>query len=204
MSDDNNPARLRILGAAVDLIARMGPAKVSLRQIARQAEVSLGLIDYHFQGRQGLLESSLELVERPLAEIEPHYLERLRCEEDVGAVLAEAFLESFGIVRNQRPLMRVILMLVGQHGALPTMWRSSVLDGFLHRWSLALHERTGVEVSVARFRLHNVLALTTRYVAASEAEFRTIFGNDATLDMARDQVAQQIAEMARTWVARGE
>ncbi|MFK7989926.1 MAG: TetR/AcrR family transcriptional regulator [Sandaracinaceae bacterium] len=201
MSDATDPARARILSAASELLSKLGPLNVGMRTIAKQAGVSVGLIHYHFDSKQGVLESSLEQLATPLFALEDTYLTRVKNGDALEPTLREAYLASFAVARRYRPLMRVILTLVGHTGALPRVWRTNALSAFLGRWADALHERTGVEPWVLRFRLHNVLALTTRYVAASEAELQTVLDDpNVPLEEARDRIAGEIAELAATWL----
>ena len=53
-------ARERILGAAVDRIARHGIDEVRIARIAMDAGVSTSLVHYHFETREALLEQALE------------------------------------------------------------------------------------------------------------------------------------------------
>lgn len=59
----------RILTAATDLLAREGIAGVSMRAVAREAGVSLGLVNYHFADKTSLLASVLRRVEEQDLEI---------------------------------------------------------------------------------------------------------------------------------------
>ncbi|MDX1385255.1 MAG: TetR/AcrR family transcriptional regulator [Thermoanaerobaculia bacterium] len=52
--------RLRILEAASQCFARLGFAKTTVEDIAREAGVSKGLLYVHFEGKEGLLEAVLE------------------------------------------------------------------------------------------------------------------------------------------------
>lgn len=53
----------RILEAAIDLLAREGISGVSMRAVAREAGVSLGLVNYHFSDKTNLLKAALRRVE---------------------------------------------------------------------------------------------------------------------------------------------
>jgi AcrR family transcriptional regulator len=62
----------RILEAAVDLLAREGISGVSMRAVAREAGVSLGLVNYHFQDKTSLIGAALRRVEeQDLALVDP-------------------------------------------------------------------------------------------------------------------------------------
>ena len=62
----------RILEAATDLLAREGIAGVSMRAVAREAGVALGLVNYHFEDKVSLIRAVLHRVEeQDLAMVEP-------------------------------------------------------------------------------------------------------------------------------------
>lgn len=62
----------RILEAVIDLLAREGIAGVSMRAVAREAGVALGLVSYHFEDKTSLIRSALHRVEeQDLAMVEP-------------------------------------------------------------------------------------------------------------------------------------
>jgi AcrR family transcriptional regulator len=62
----------RILDAVLDLLARDGISGVSMRAVAREAGVALGLVNYHFEDKASLIKAALLRVEQQdLALVEP-------------------------------------------------------------------------------------------------------------------------------------
>lgn len=62
----------RILDAAIDLLASNGISGVSMRAVAREAQVSLGLVNYHFADKNGLVKAALlRIEEQDLAIVAP-------------------------------------------------------------------------------------------------------------------------------------
>ena len=53
----------RILDAALQLLAEGGIAAVSMRAVARAAGVSLGLVNYHYDGKASLIRAALHRIE---------------------------------------------------------------------------------------------------------------------------------------------
>ena len=51
----------RILDATLAVLAREGVAGVSMRAVAREADVALGLANYHFDGKTALISAALRL-----------------------------------------------------------------------------------------------------------------------------------------------
>jgi AcrR family transcriptional regulator len=66
------PARDRILDAALAVLARDGIAGVTIRAIAREAGVAVGLANYHFENKTALVGAALERIgEKDLELLEP-------------------------------------------------------------------------------------------------------------------------------------
>jgi AcrR family transcriptional regulator len=53
----------RILQAVIDLLARHGIGGVSMRAVAREADVALGLVSYHYEDKDSLIRAALTRVE---------------------------------------------------------------------------------------------------------------------------------------------
>jgi len=60
--DDDLTAKARIRNAALDLYARFGEDRVSLRAVAAEAGVTLGLVQHHFKTKSGLRDAVDQLV----------------------------------------------------------------------------------------------------------------------------------------------
>lgn len=56
------PTDERILDATLTVLARDGVAGVSMRAVAREADVALGLANYHFDGKTALISAALERI----------------------------------------------------------------------------------------------------------------------------------------------
>ncbi|MFI5776672.1 TetR/AcrR family transcriptional regulator [Nocardia sp. NPDC051570] len=61
-SNDDLTAKARIRNAAMDLFAQYGESRVSLRAVAAEAGVTLGLVQHHFKTKAGLIEAVDQLV----------------------------------------------------------------------------------------------------------------------------------------------
>lgn len=62
----------RILEAVIGLLARHGISGVSMRAVAREAGVALGLVNYHYSDKTSLIRAALRRVEeQDLALVEP-------------------------------------------------------------------------------------------------------------------------------------
>jgi AcrR family transcriptional regulator len=64
--------KARILQAVLDLLAKQGISGVSMRAVAREAGVSLGLLSYHYEDKTDLIRAALHRIEvSDLAMLEP-------------------------------------------------------------------------------------------------------------------------------------
>jgi AcrR family transcriptional regulator len=64
--------KARILQAVIELLARQGISGVSMRAVAREAGVSLGLLSYHYADKTDLIRAALHRIEESdLAMLEP-------------------------------------------------------------------------------------------------------------------------------------
>ncbi len=61
-TNDDLTAKARIRNAALDLYARSGEDRISLRAVAAEAGVTLGLVQHHFKTKAGLREAVDQLV----------------------------------------------------------------------------------------------------------------------------------------------
>ena len=62
----------RILDAVLSLLAQQGIAGVSMRAVAREAGVALGLMNYHFEDKTSLIRAALHrMEEQDLAMVDP-------------------------------------------------------------------------------------------------------------------------------------
>jgi AcrR family transcriptional regulator len=71
-ADGGTDRQSRILEAVIDILARDGISGVSMRAVSREAGVALGLVNYHFEDKNGLIRAALHRVEQQdLALVEP-------------------------------------------------------------------------------------------------------------------------------------
>ena len=64
-NDSSADKRERILEAVLAVLARNGISGVTMRAVAREAEIALGLATYHFEDKDGLVAATLERIADP-------------------------------------------------------------------------------------------------------------------------------------------
>src|SRR5215475_997617 len=109
-SDGSADREERIIDAVLVLLSRHGISGVSMRAVARQAGVGLGLVNYYFDDNVGLIASALRRIEeQDLAILQP------------------------GPAKSPEENLRWALLRVAQTGILTTEYMASRLQ----LWSLA-------------------------------------------------------------------
>lgn len=100
----------KILAAAYTILAREGYSQTSLRQIAKEADVAVSQISYHFNNKEGLLLSVATKVADHYLDYMQAYLEPQMTPKEK----AEGFIHVYQQVLLERPdLFRVLYDLVG-------------------------------------------------------------------------------------------
>ena len=100
----------KILDAAYAVIAREGYARISLRQIAREAQVAVSQISYHYQNKEGLLLAVARHVTDTYYEYMQQYLEPGMSPREMGECFIRLYQE---VLENDPDLFRVLYDLVG-------------------------------------------------------------------------------------------
>lgn len=89
-SDEKVDRKARILDATLALLSEQGISGVSMRAVAREAGVALGLVHYYFEDKTSLVRSALRRIEEldvALVEADPSMPpeQRLRADQHRGA-----------------------------------------------------------------------------------------------------------------------
>lgn len=88
-SERGNEARRKLLVAAAELIPELGWKAVSTRTLAERAGVRTGLVHYHFDSLQALLqEASLQRIRVDLAELEQIVHPTIKPTDGIATLLA--------------------------------------------------------------------------------------------------------------------
>jgi len=86
IEESRHATRERLLSVAERLFAENGFDAVSLRAITREAEVNVAAVNYHFQGKQGLVEAVIMQHVRPVNEKRRAGMAALRSETQTLSV----------------------------------------------------------------------------------------------------------------------
>lgn len=72
----NDSRREEILKAANGFFMKQGYTKTSMRQIAQEANVSLGLVSYHFNGKREIAMEVLQIVFGKIKKVAQMYVDQ--------------------------------------------------------------------------------------------------------------------------------
>ena len=70
MSSERLEQRGRILQAVMELLGRRGPDGVTMREVAKKAKVSLGMVRYHYGTKSKLFKDTLDWILEQFADLE--------------------------------------------------------------------------------------------------------------------------------------
>jgi TetR/AcrR family transcriptional regulator, fatty acid metabolism regulator protein len=141
MTFTESARRAQIVSAAIDTIAEIGYGQASLARIAERGGTSKGVITYHFDGKDELIQ---EVVAEVLAKGEAYMVPRILAESS-GRGMLRAYIESnLGFMREHRnhvvAFLEIFLNARGEDG------------GSLVDQRTLEHQVTSLELLLAHFQ----------------------------------------------------
>jgi AcrR family transcriptional regulator len=121
-------SREAILQAAEEIVARYGPAHLTLESAASQAKVSKGGLLYHFRSKEVLLQ---EMIRRALEQLQGErekVAESLSCERN-GKLKAH-IIGTLRHLEGQRPVLTAVVAAIANKPKLVDPMRESFKDDF--------------------------------------------------------------------------
>lgn len=90
--EEETVRRLQLIEATIETIARLGFAQTTIAEIAKRAGVSTGLVAFHFQDKDSLLEATLRHLARDLSRAAAARLRTARTPRERVQAVIEAML----------------------------------------------------------------------------------------------------------------
>lgn len=118
----DNSAQEKLFKVGTELFARKGLAGVSIREIAKAAEVNSSLISYHFEGKEGLYKLILEEQFRPIEQLAQNMSNLQMCSQKQRL---KFYAESVAHIHRQRPFL---LRFLTSELVNPTSYFESVVE----------------------------------------------------------------------------
>jgi AcrR family transcriptional regulator len=113
---DAHATRARILEAALRLFADVGRGETSIRDIAREAGVSLGMVNHYFGSKEALYETCVATMFAELSELRGHLAPLFLRAQDPRAAVAAAVRAAFQFACEHRDASRFALRGVLESG----------------------------------------------------------------------------------------
>ncbi len=173
--------RQRILQGGADLFAERGFEGASVRQIARRAGVSLGMIRHYFGSKEGLYRACIASAFEIYGQVGQQIREGVRSGSSAAEVMAESVRSGFRFAYANRPACRLMLwdMMQGDR------WRSDLdeteMVPFILDVARAMASRLGRPVGEMALITRTLIFLVVRYATADHDEVAVLLaaGDDS-------------------------
>ncbi len=180
---DAAATRGRILSEASRLFSALGPSAVSIRDIAREAKVSLAMVHHYFGSKEELYAASVDAMYVELGGVKAELQSLLLESNDVVSTLEAAAVRGFRFARAHAEAVRTVLRVVVETGALPAGRAEGTLLPFLDAVESMLGpvspHISGAEL---RLRAQTVSFVIARYALASIDELALMLGLPGDVD----------------------
>jgi len=171
---DASATKQRILESATLFFSEKGK-KSSVRDIARGAGVSLGMVHHYFGSKDDLYGACIDAMYEELAELRAHLTEALGA-SSVETILEDAVRSVFRFARERRTTMRLMMRRVVSRGALDEGRADTFLLPFLEQASALVAAKTGRDPASLRLPLQSLVFLNGRYAIADTNELMLVTG----------------------------
>ncbi len=189
--------RTVILDAARQILTEVPASAFSSREVARKAGVSVGVVHYHFQSRQGLMRAAYDAeYYQGLLRLVDDVRAELGAGEDFEELLIENTLRVFRFCRSRGQLYRNFLSSIVERGDLGHVRELEGQDRMLRLVAPFVAQHAKISMPEARLRLSCLTMLVARLAASSESELRLI------LEVSDDTDVVAIAEKTLGETAR--
>lgn len=190
---DAAATRARILEVATRLFAKRGAEGAKLREIAREASLSIGLVGHYFGGKRELYDACVEALYSRLDSL------RGALEMVVGRIspsaelVQEAARLAFRFGRAQREAAMLITReIIDRGGELDPKRRDDMLLPFLKTLAPRLSRDLDLPEAEVRLRLQTMIFLADRYAIMADRELALVAGTGS--DPGAEKVAIELAE----------
>ena len=196
---DAAATRRRILASASRRFSEHGPDGASIREIARDASVSLAMVHHYYGSKDGLWSACVESMYAELLQMEAELEADLARGGSLGELVERAVRVGFRFARSHQLAVRLLLRSVVQAGELDRQKRESAQRPFLDRVSERIGAAVGRPAAELRLPLQSLVALTARFGVSSERELELV--TDLRGEQALASVENHLVDVARALVA---
>lgn len=168
--------RRRLLGAAGPLFAAHGLEGVSVRDIARVANVTGATVLHHFGSKERLYETCIEEMYAALAIARGRVVEAIASAPDLDGAIEAGVRTVFSIARANQVAIKLLLRQVADTGEIGDARREKQLLPFLEAGAALFAERTGRAPAELRLTLQSLIYLIGRWAVTSPREASAVAG----------------------------
>ncbi|WP_173918354.1 TetR/AcrR family transcriptional regulator [Halobacillus sp. Marseille-Q1614] len=177
------PKQAQILQAAVEIFAEKGYASSSTSEIASRAGVAEGTIFRHYKTKKDLLISIVTpvMAKFTLPIFASHFVQEVfeRSSENLEELLYKLIKNRFHFVKDNAPLLKIVLQEVAFHDELKTQFQKVFLEEVYPRFVKVIehYKKQGMIVdfpspSIVRMVMTTVIGLiVTRFIVAPQLEW---------------------------------
>lgn len=192
---DAHATRTRILAAAMRLFADVGRGQTSIRDIAREAGVSLGMVNHYFGSKEALYDQCVASTSAELSELRGHLAPLFLRAQNPRAAVDAGVRAAFQFACEHRDASRFALRGVLESGEIDPRRRDELLVPYLDAASTLLSGYGGLPAPALRLPLQSLVFLVGRYAISSAGELAASTGLTDE-DAARAAVADHLVEFA--------
>ncbi len=192
---DATATRRRILDAACRLLENTSPSKFSNREVARQAHVSIAMVNHHFGSKQGLIDACIDTMYQGLDGLGVSLQADLSQGTPLAEVLEKAVVLSYRLARERRAFVRMLITRIVDAGELDSTIRPTFEFPGLALLAGLIAPALGVSQLEVRLRLKTILFAVTRYAAATDESLVGL------VELPADQATEAIEAHLRMLVA---
>jgi len=175
---DAEATKARILETAAHLFAKYSVGSTTMRQIAREAEVSQSVIHHYFGSKSHLYESCINAMYESLTRLEQELFLSLDPTVQPHRMLEVAIIRAMDFARNQRPNVLLMTRSVLDQGEQAHPLRIIHLERLLERGVALLDTVSELSQAELRFALYSFTFIGIRLALVTDTELKRVLNVD--------------------------
>lgn len=197
---DADATRRRILGSALELFSGHGVDGVSIRDIARAADVSLGMVHHYYGSKDELYGACIAAMDAELRVLQAELEDELARGGALPDIVARGIVRGYRFACAHSVATRLLMRQVVESGELPSARREGMQMPFLARASALLGGALGRDPGELRLALQSLVSIVVRYAIGSDRELAQ-FAGTSDLAAARVAVERHLMDVATSLLA---
>lgn len=189
--------RGKILDSASLQFSELGLLGASVREIARGAGVSLGMVHHYFGSKDELYGACISSLDTELRAMREQLLEEIQRRGSLADTVARSVRVAFRFAHARQTSVRLLMRTIVERGELDPGRREGMQLPFLQETSDLLAAHTGQREEQLRLAIQSITFLVARYAMSSHTELAALTGNaGAPLPALLSQVEDHLASVS--------